>query len=231
MTTAAIDFVLPENPSLFTRLGLALRALNHLKDDPTHPAAGQAVNASLDYAIYAKLARGLRQTGEGRSLLEERPSLQGTELDLAALEQLPAGTLGHEFAAYFRTNGISPFVSPYEIRSDLDFISKRYRETHDIYHVLTGYRTDVEGEMELQAFAMGNLGIRSALLIVVVGALSMLAERRMPLTGIGSYVRGLRAAYRRGKRARSFLPFRFENHWDTPVETLRAELLEAPTAV
>ncbi len=122
-------------------------------------------------------------------MLSVRPSLQGKTLDLGALDLLPEGTLGHEFARYFRDNKISPFETTLEIKSDIDFISKRYRETHDLLHVLTGYATDVMGEMELQAYALGNLGIRTAMLILLVGTLGQLKDRQ---SGVESS--GVRAA-------------------------------------
>lgn len=157
---------LPADASLFTRLRTAVHALNVLKDDPTNTFYGPLLNACLDSETYAELARDWRGS-DARDLLDERPSLQGRELDLDALARLPAGTLGHEFVGYFRRNGIDPFVSDFPIRSDVDYLSKRYRETHDLFHVITGYGTDELGEMELQAFVFGNLGLRQAAFILL----------------------------------------------------------------
>ena len=156
-------------------------------------------------------------------MLSERPSLQGKELDLSALERLPEGTLGHALARYFRDNKISPFETTLEIKSDIDFIGKRYRETHDLLHVVTGYGTDVMGEMEVQAYALGNLGIRTAMLILVVGTLGQLKGRESGVE-LSEYLRRLWAAYHRGRASKQFLSFRFEDHWETPVLTLRARL-------
>ncbi len=224
MSPAAVaDLVLPEKASLPTRLRLAMRALLILKDDPANPVAGPLVNACLDTGAHAALIEELRRNEEGRRLLSERPSLQGPDLDLTALEMLPEGSLGALFAAYFRANGIQPFVTTFEIRNDLDYISKRYRETHDLYHVLTGYGTDVPGEMELQAFVLGNLGLRAPVLIVLFGTALLLKEKGP--RWMVSYLRRVKTAYQRGANSRSFMPFPFEKHWATPVETLRQELL------
>ncbi|MCY1058083.1 Coq4 family protein [Nannocystis sp. SCPEA4] len=225
-TASTIDpatLSLPEDASLFTRLRLSLRLLKLIKGDEGNPVYGQLLNACLDGNVYASLARELRRSEAWRSMLSAHPSLQAADLDLDALARLPEGTLGQAYARYYRDNKISPFATTLEIRSDVDFIAKRYRETHDLLHVLTGYGTDVMGEMELQAYALGNLGIRTALLILVVGTLGQLKGRQ---AGVGSseYLRRVRAAYRRGRASPQFLDFWFEHHWETPVTTLRARL-------
>ena len=214
---------LPENASLMTRLRVAMQCLEVLKKDAADPACGQLLNICLDLKVYAALVRGLRGSEDGSRLLAERPSLQGKELDLSALERLPEGTLGREFARYFRDNQIAPFETTLELKNDVDYIGKRYRETHDLLHVLTGYATDVMGEMELQAYVQGNLGIRTAVLIVLFGAVENLKNRGSSIK-LGEYVRRVRAAHRRGRASRQFLGFRFEHHWATPVATLREQL-------
>jgi ubiquinone biosynthesis protein COQ4 len=214
---------LPDNASLFTRLRVATQCLEVLKHDPANNICGPLLNVCLDLNVYASLAQRLQRSEEGRRMLSERPSLQGKTLDLDALERLPEGTLGHGFARYFRDNKISPFETTFEIRNDVDFIGMRYRETHDLLHVVTGYGTDVVGEMELQAYALGNLGIRTAVLILLFGTFELL---KVPRSGVGraEYVRRLWAAYHRGRASQQFLDFWFEHHWETPVTTLRARL-------
>lgn len=218
---------LPNNASLFTRVRVALKALKVLRGDEGNPVAGQLVNDCLDRNVYASLVQELRRSGEGRRMLSERPSLQGKDLDLVALAALPEGTLGHELARYFRDNKLSPFETTIELKTDIDFIAKRYRETHDLLHVLTGYGTDVVGEIELQAYALGNLGIRTAALILLIGTLGQLKGQQAGVD-LSVYVRRVWAAYRRGRASRQFLGFWFEHHWETPVSTLRTRL--CPTA-
>ncbi len=221
--SAAQTLTLPDNASLFTRLRVAGQCLGVLKNDPTDPTAGQLINICLDLGVYATLVQRLQRDSDGRRLLLERPSLQGKELDLSALERLPEGTLGHGFARYFSDNKIAPFETTLELKNDVDFIGKRYRETHDLLHVLTGYGTDVMGEMEVQAYALGNLGIRTAVLILLFGTFE---HFKAPQAGVGrsEYLRRVWAAYRRGRASQQFLGFKFEDHWETPVATLRSRL-------
>ncbi len=215
--------ILPENPSLFTRLLVARRLLKVIRGNEGNPIYGQTIQACLDLNVYEALARQLRRSVEGGRMLSERPSLESKDLDLGALERLPEGTLGHAYARYYRDNGISPFETTLEIKNDVDFIAKRYRETHDLMHLLTDYGTDVVGEMELQAYALGNLGIRTAMLILLVGTLGQVKERPSDFE-LSGYLGRLWAAYHRGRASPLFLGFRFEHHWETPVDTLRSWL-------
>lgn len=216
---------LPANASILTRGRLGLHALKVLADDPGNAYYGPLLNACLDGDTYAKLARSWRESAEGRSLLDERPSLQGRELDLEALVRLPEGTLGHELARYFRVNGLEPFVTSFPIETDVDYLSKRYRETHDLFHVITGYATDEPGEMELQAFVLGNLGLRQTIMILAFSLPGRV--KTMGLKGFGAYARRLYAAFRRGRRSRELLSVRYERLWERPVSELSG-LLCAP---
>lgn len=209
---------LPPNASLLTRTRLAIQALKILTDDPGNTYYGPLVNVCMDNETYAALARKWRKTTDGRRLLDERPTLQGRELDLDALERLPAGTLGHEFVRYFRKNGIEPFVTAFPIQSDVDYLSKRYRETHDLFHVITGYGTDVTGEMELQAFVLGNLGLRQAILILAYSVPLQLKE--LGIVNCRSYLARIWAAYMRGRDSREMLSVNYEKLWEQPVSVL-----------
>ncbi|MDC0674435.1 Coq4 family protein [Nannocystis radixulma] len=216
---------LPANASFVTRVRLAVRALNVLKDDPANAYYGPLVNACMDSETYTKLARTWRESPEGRRLLDERPTLQGCDLDLDALARLPEGTLGHEFMRYFRDNGIAPFATAFPVVTDVDYLSKRYRETHDLFHVLTGYGTDEAGEMELQAFVLGNLGVRQAALILAFSLPRRLQQKGFK--GLRAYLGRLRSAYRRGRRSRELLSVSYEKLWEQPVSEISA-LLCAP---
>lgn len=221
----ADGLVLPGGASLLTRLRISLRALKILQKDPADSVAAQLLNAALDGGVYAKLTRELLGTVDGRELLTVRPELQGTSIDLAALARLPAGTLGHDLARYYERNEIQPFVSPYEVRNDIDYLAKRYRETHDMAHLLTDYGTDVLGEMELQAFMVGNLGIRTGVLILVYSVV-----QRLHGLSARAYFQRVRAAYRRGVQSQKLIRVRYERHWATPVEELRTLIGIPPKA-
>src|SRR6185295_11596906 len=64
-----------------------------------------------------------------------------------ALEQYPAGTLGRAYWEYCRKNG---FALPGEKGGPPEFVV-----FHDMTHVLAGYDTDPEGEVQVACFSAG----------------------------------------------------------------------------
>lgn len=215
---------LPEGASVFKRLQTAVRALKVLEKHPDDPVAAALLNAGLDGDIYRREAEALKATEFGRALLAERPTLQKGSVDLEVLAKLPDGTVGRAFAEYFAQNKISPFSTPYEIRNDVDYLIKWYRETHDLHHILTGYSTDAVGEMEVQAFALGNLGFRVS--VMILGFAALLRPHNLP--PMWKYWARLKIAYRRGKASENLFKVRYEQHLESTVDTLRAALRIPP---
>ncbi len=84
----------------------------------------------------------------------------------------------------------------------------RMRQTHDLWHVLTGYTADVRGEILLQAFTYAQLGSPSSLLITLLGA-------ARAVRGWKGQLAAMRAAFDHGRRVRYLPTFRWEQHWST----------------
>lgn len=228
---------LPENPSLPRRVLVGLQAIAVALDEPGNPQAGATINNCFELERYQELAEQLRATPDGRRLLEERPSLDRADLDLDALRALPEGTLGRAFAAIYDLENVEPFETDQPIRNDVEYLSKRYRETHDLYHVVTGYGTDLIGEMELQAFVRGNLRLRSPRVILPIGVgIGLLRirylEGKVDPTPFRAreWRRRIAAARRLGEQAPPLLGFWFEDHWETPLSEVRRQLLGEPAA-
>ena len=91
------------------------------------------------------------------------------------------------------------------------------RQTHDMWHVVTGYATDPLGEALLQAFTYGQLQPPSSLLIALAGTMKGFSKRR-------SLPQEMLAAYRAGRNAGKLSTFPWEDYLDTPLSTVRARL-------
>ena len=167
--------------------------------------------------------RGVREiatTEEGKKLFAERPRIDHAHVDFDALARLPDGTLGREYVRFLEDNGITPeaFVTMPDIGDeDATYIVMRYRQTHDLWHVLTGYAPNVEGEILLQAFTFGQTRAPSAALITSVGTVRHMLGRKKHLANV-------RKAYARGARTKSLGAFRWENHWEKPLAEVRRML-------
>ena len=73
-----------------------------------------------------------------------------TREDLVAASRLPPDTLGGAYGASMRARGLSLDDIPrLEARTDIEYVVAHYYETHDLWHVLTGFDTDPAGEVGL----------------------------------------------------------------------------------
>ncbi|MFO0600193.1 MAG: Coq4 family protein [Myxococcaceae bacterium] len=205
---------LPRESSFLRRLFISLKTLNVLKDEAANPGKAWLLHTAMDDRTYESLARQLRPAHE--ALFNAKPTVPGMSLE--QLSTYPEGSLGRVFSGYFQKNGIFPFTYEFPLQSDADFLYKRYRETHDVHHMLTGYGIDDFGEIEIQAFYIANLGLRHAKLIVFAGVPYLMFKER----SISKVIKRLRAAYEHGKRSQNVLGLPYEEMWNQPLAELSA---------
>ena len=158
---------------------------------------------------------------QGQRLYAEHRLIDTKSVDLDALAALPAGTLGRAYAEFLRTHGLSPDVfeaAPTEVTDPrAAYAIQRLRQTHDLWHVVTGYETDPASEVALQAFTFAQLRAPSALILAALGILR--GTRAKP-----RIVLDVMSAARTGHRAERLAVFPWEDHWSTPLVTVRSLL-------
>lgn len=94
-------------------------------------------------------------------------------LRLEALEVMPAGSFGETAARFFRANDLDPDALPRrEVADDSQWLSAHLYETHDLWHVLTGFGPAIEEELGLQAFYAAQVEGVVALSILSAGLLN-----------------------------------------------------------
>ena len=114
---------------------------------------------------------------------------------LETLRDYPDGTLGREVAAYLDARAL-----PFKVRY----------ENHDAIHCITGYETNIRGEMELQAFMWANASSSPAgRVLFVIGGL-LLPEQWQ----------AMRDAYRRGLHAAPMEEWRLPDRIFESLETI-----------
>jgi ubiquinone biosynthesis protein COQ4 len=220
----ALPLALPQG--LLGRTLTGLRAFRRLIDNPADPLEGPIFQMCVEHSLLRKLTRSFERHAEGRRLLSERPRLDATSVSLATLAALPEDSLGRAYADYFATNAIIPFDPPQlPVSTAQDYVATRLRDTHDVFHVVTGYGTDDIGELELQWFNFGNLG-RGPLPFLVILA-SFFMGRMTKYGGLLAVCARARAAYRRGCRSRTLASVPWEDYWHMPLHDVQA-LLCAP---
>ncbi len=165
------------------------------------------------------MAALLAKDAEGARALAERPRLR---VVLADLRALPRGTLGREFAEHMDANGLDPAAIPDLPSPDrLSFLRAHLYETHDIWHVVTGFGTDWKGELGLQSFYLAQIPAPLSASLLAVGCLRLAAYDMQARDALmGEIVRG----WQMGKQARALFGVRWNELWTTPLTDVRSQL-------
>ena len=187
-------------------LGLLRKVLNNPDDTEQVLAFLAVINSGR--ATQARIQRFLADP-EGVVLYAQHRAIDSRTVDLDALAALPEGTLGHTYAAFLRSHGLTPEVfdgaPPGITDPQRSYVVQRLRQTHDLWHVVTGCETDPAGEVALQAFTFSQTGTPGSAFLAVFGALRGVRERR----DIG-IVRDAVTLYRTGRRAGRLPSFAWE---------------------
>ena len=116
---------------------------------------------------------------EGQKLLKEKPYLPPILDDHSWIRDLPDGTVGRAYVEFMEREGLSAqglvdesekFRSKArEYEDDMMWYGNRLRDTHDLFHVLSGYNRDALGEASLLAFTYSQQPGLGVIFIAYVG--------------------------------------------------------------
>ncbi len=119
------------------------------------------------------------ETQAGRRLLAEKPFLPPVLDDHAWIHELPEGTVGRAYVEFMEREGLSAqglvdesekFRSrAHDFDDDMLWYGNRLRDTHDLFHVLSGYNRDALGEASLLAFTYSQQPGLGVLFIAFMG--------------------------------------------------------------
>lgn len=101
-------------------------------------------------------------TPAGQTLLKDKPYLPPLLDEHTWIRELPEGTVGRAYVEFMEREGLSAQglvdesmkhqTKSREYDDDMLWYGNRLRDTHDLFHVLTGYNRDALGEASLLAF-------------------------------------------------------------------------------
>jgi len=166
------------------------------------------------------IGEGIFLEGEGERLWEKQADM--ADVDVEALSNMPASTLGGAFARFLSDNGLSTKLydvgTPHTDDRACAYLLRRIRQSHDVWHVLMGFSTAGHDEILLHGFSLAQTGFPSSVALLALGSLKhMLLEARFACLS-----HGMREAYRRGRQADSMLTVHWEEHWAEPLDRVRA---------
>jgi len=178
------------------RAARAVAAIARNPDDTAQVFA--LIEALTGVSTPAWIARRLRDS----RLLGERPEIIDRLADRDGLRKLPAGSLADAYLRFVEAEGISAEglreVSQHgETRAadpTVEYVRRRMRDTHDLWHTVLGYRGDVLGEASLLAFTFAQTRNPAIGVLVLVGLIKLYSAEARALIASG-FARGLRAAW------------------------------------
>jgi ubiquinone biosynthesis protein COQ4 len=204
----------------------AWRSLQRLLADPDDLPEVFTLIQSLSGLAPLRMQRRLRRSAAGRQLLSARPDIVARLADRAALRQLPEGSLGRAYLAFVEAENISAegiraandrgTVDGFAPTAELQWVHERMRDTHDLWHAVTGYQGDVLGEAALLAFLFAqtwNLGVGLIVMAALVKSSHEPGARQL-----------IAAGFRRGWRAAWLPAVEWEALLARPVAEVREQL-------
>ncbi|MBX9796461.1 Coq4 family protein [Sphingomonas sp.] len=211
----------------------ALRTLLSDGDDTTQVfVIMRALNAGNGKRNYARLVRSF----EGGRIAYAQQELADKLSDPAYIDSFAPGTVGAAYRDFLHSTGFSAMglaeVSNLDkeaqpMRHPYAWFGRRIRDTHDIWHVLTGYKAEETlGEACLVAFSYAQVGgLGWAFIAVGASIKSVLVTRRF------AFARAVWEGYRRGRRAAWLAGEDYHALLNEPIAAARARLgLGTPAA-
>jgi ubiquinone biosynthesis protein COQ4 len=209
----------------------ALTAARALVANPGDLPKVFTIIEALSGGTLARIARRMAKAESGRRLLRDKPDVVDRLEDRAALARLPEGSLGRAYLAFVESEQISAAgiraaavegsSQNRELPAPLDYVHARMRDTHDLWHAVTGYQADLLGEIGLLAFTFAQTRNPGIALLLGVGLWKLSS-----LPGAWSLIAG---GYRRGRKAAYLPAVEWESLLEQPVSEVRARLsVEAP---
>ena len=164
----------------------------------------------------------MHETPEGRRLMAERPELSSELVDYDHLRRLPATTFGGAYVRHLDDNHITADYQAAATRHvddpDMAYLMRRFRQTHDVWHTLLGLGIAGHEEVVIHSFSYGQLRLPVSAMIIFFGSIKhIVLERRW-----GALRHSMLDAYREGRDAAPLMPVTWEDHWDEPLENVRA---------
>ena len=149
--------------------------------DPTRADLVSKCGDLSSHVALEKIRKKMEADEEGRAILRDKPRVTPVTWNVDDLLSLPDGTFGHEYAFFMHSHGYSSTERPvvkYVPNIEHAYILQRYKEVHDMAHVLLGYGTTVTEEIAIKWFEMIQTELPMSALSAFVGPLNLILFQR-----------------------------------------------------
>ena len=206
--------------SVLSKLLLAKSFTSMLLGNYSLDAVGDLAYGLLGTSAYDRLAEYLNQDPACAALIRDRyipPSH-----DLNALLSLPPDSLGYIYATQMKKTGFDPNLHVgMTAQSDAEYVELRLSQTHDLWHIITGFGTSLADEIGLQAFHLPQFPYPLATMLVASSLIS--TTLREPAT-LPQLLEVIAQGFQMGKAAKPLFAQKWEEGWEKPLTQWQAEL-------
>lgn len=207
--------------NLLKRLAVDLAALCSNPNDLDH--AFDLLNATYSTDVAQAARDRLKADPAIQALVKDQ--YWGHWPTAKELVDLPAGSLGHVYGLFLTSQGLSELPAPElskEMASDDAYLQLRIRYTHDLWHVIAGLPITMAGEAAANGLTTEQLRWPGSALLIAAD----LVHRVSDADEVTAVDVGVAIAYglNLGATAQPLLAQRWEEGWETPLQTWRDAL-------
>jgi ubiquinone biosynthesis protein COQ4 len=196
-----------------------LHAFMSFSNDLNTEAVFDIANGLRETDLYDDFIRYAHSQSSVSQMIQER--YFAPIINLNDLLKCPQNSLGYHYASAMIRENLQPVFYPnIGIEEDYSYIAMRMRQTHDIWHTITGFGTDPAGEAGLQAFTMAQM--RSPLAIALLGGLLVNALKSS--SSLHPLFEKIQQGWLMGETALPFLAEKWEDSWFRPLSEWRTAL-------
>ncbi|MBD2566558.1 Coq4 family protein [Anabaena lutea] len=165
----------------------------------------------------------LKSIPEIAQIFEER--YIGPTYNVEELIKLPEDSLGYAYASNIKAvNYPAGFYPKVEVLDDVSYYSLRMRQTHDIWHTVSGYGLTLFGGVGITVFQYAQNRDPLGAILLAGDILNNIKMHR----DLDTYMLIVHEAYNVARQAKPFLAQKWEEAWEKPLAEWRAELNVAP---
>lgn len=177
--------------------------------------------ALLETPSFEKAVCDLQRDPACAALIAER--YMAPVHDLTALLRYPPESLGYCYAMQMQARGLraEALYEGLSIDSDASYVEARLSQTHDIWHIVTGFDTTIADEIGLQAFHLPQFPYPLAVTLLSSSLMSTLLFSPEDLPTL---LEAIRQGWEMGRSAKPLFAQKWEEAWEKPLAQWRTEL-------
>jgi ubiquinone biosynthesis protein COQ4 len=216
------------------RWGAALKALRGLLADKEDTGQVFEIMRALNGDSTARNYERLLRSPDGGRLAYEHVELAPRLMDEAWLDAFAPGTVGAAYRDFIRSENLSAEglaeisrqrTAQIDVAHPYAWFGRRMRDSHDLWHILSGYHRDGLGEACLVAFSYGQTRALGWAVIGLGAALKGMRDPSQPRA------KAIWQGYRRGKAAKWLPGEDYLQLMAEPLDAARLRLNITPATI